>query len=118
MDCRIDYIIVFSFIVLCTFVLFVDNYMSQQKRENMKSTNDKTIALYYSSYCGHCINFLPTWTEFANKNNSKIKIKTINCDKEQCNVPGYPTVILYKNDGSELQFNNERTVDALEKFIK
>ena len=82
------------------------------------------ITLYYSPNCGHCVEFLPEWKKLQNVKsiNNIVVIETINCSEnynkcKEHNVQAYPTIIMQKTDGSQLEYNGNRTVDSLINFI-
>jgi len=88
------------------------------------------IVLYYAMWCGYSKMFLPEWEKFvayAGKNIKNVKVTSIRCEGgdevtcKQKGVDGYPMVILYLNDGSEIPFQvnsaDERTSDNLVKFV-
>lgn len=100
-------------LVLIAFILY-------KPREHFTGDGDK-IVLYYSPNCGHCHKLMPTWDKFNDSMNSdkSIVLSKINCasDKNKCtDVVGYPTIKFFKKDGGVIEFNGERTLNALEKF--
>jgi thiol-disulfide isomerase/thioredoxin len=76
--------------------------------------------LYYSQWCGHCKNFKPIWDEFCKTNtNTNVSTHSVDCENNQCPdyIKGYPTVMLYKQNGQKITFSGQRTVEELRKFI-
>jgi hypothetical protein len=70
--------------------------------------------------------FLPEWEKFENyakENLPTLKVTRVLCEGGneatcfQKGVEGYPTVILYRKDGSEETFMDDRTSDKLVQFI-
>jgi thiol-disulfide isomerase/thioredoxin len=104
-----------------------DLYQFVQKNSNKDDTfneptkevnTNKKIVLYHADWCGHCKNFLPVWKQFVNQH-PEINTEDIECsnNKTKCaNIEGYPTVILFNGD-QQIQFNGERTIDALYNFV-
>jgi len=85
------------------------------------------IVLYYAMWCGHSRAFLPEWEKFekyAKDNLKNVKVTKVLCEGDaesmckQKGVKGYPTIMLYLKDGTVKGFDDERTSDALSKFIQ
>lgn len=85
-----------------------------------------TLYNFNTEWCGYSKQFQPVWDEFSDRmknnkiNGKKVICKDIKCEKKEnediCqNVPGYPTIKLVINN-NEIDYNGERSVDALEKF--
>ena len=80
------------------------------------------LVFAYADWCGHCQQFKPEWLKFKNKYKSILDIREVNADKdqgiiEQMNVRGFPTVS-YLNYGIKHNFEQQRNVENLEKFVK
>ena len=108
-------------IVIIIVLIFLITRCNTNVIEQENYSNDN-IVLYYADWCGHCKQFMPEWENAANQLGSKIRFTKINCvnDKKRCeneSIKGFPTVILYRN-GKKMEFNGERTVDGLKKFIE
>jgi len=94
-----------------------------QYQENYTTT--PTLGLYYTNWCGHSKNFLPTWpqlSEAATQNDINVQFVKVDCDKEpnKCaehKVSGYPTIILHKASG-DVPYEGNRSVNAIISFIK
>lgn len=126
------YYIVILLIISIIIILIIENYYNKPKTalkyinntyENFNILKPKAeIILYYTSWCGYSLKMLPEWQKFINyaKDNLKhITVTTIKCDdeKEKCSIKevnGFPTIILKKNNGETVIFNDER---KMEKFI-
>lgn len=85
------------------------------------------IVLYYAMWCGYSRAFLPEWEKFEQLAGSQfpnLKVSRVRCEggmERACSekgVDGYPTVILYKKDGSKRSFQDDRTMDKLVSFVK
>jgi thiol-disulfide isomerase/thioredoxin len=91
-----------------------------------KNKINKWFVLFHTPNCGHCVRFMPTWNKFEKKmNGSNINIVKINIQNEKYNnivkkyqkyIEGYPTV-LYIDKKIIKEYNGERTVESLVKFI-
>ena len=88
-------------------------------REKQK---DDIFVLYYTEWCGASQQFKPIWERFLKETKTGIKTATIECDQKEgiCRKAGiraYPTVILHKVDGTNVEFLEQRTVQNLENFV-
>lgn len=85
------------------------------------------IVLYYATWCGYSRLILPEWDKFekyVKENIPNLRIRKLKCeggDERTCvekGIKGYPTIILYPNNDTEIMFDKERTTDELIKFVK
>lgn len=85
------------------------------------------IILYYAMWCGYSRAFVPEWEKFegyAKSNLPQLKVSKIRCEdgnEETCvqkGIQGYPTVVLYLQNGGEKKFDGQRNLDGLIQFIK
>lgn len=85
--------------------------------------SDTKITLYYASWCKHCKNFMPIWTNLETKIDSMTgfshkKIESVaNPDiMKSEDIGGYPTIKIIKNHISteyKGSFNEESILNAL-----
>lgn len=115
-------IILLLLLIVVIIVLFILNYIKEKpKVQDLEKFYQDKLILYYSEFCGHCKNFKPIWEQFCKENKSTIETLAINCEKETDKCPdyiqGYPTVMLYKQNGEKIMFNGQRTIQGLIDFI-
>ena len=88
---------------------------------------DAEIILYYALWCHHSRTFLPEWEKFVSKAEAElpnISVSKIRCeggDQATCfqkGIEGFPSVIAYKKDGTEITYNGERRAEKLLEFAK
>jgi protein disulfide-isomerase-like protein len=87
---------------------------------------EPTCVLFYAPWCGYCKDLMPIYDEVAKKNPDKSIIK-LNCDEnkelaKKHDITSYPT-IKYLSKGVKdvtgaVVYTGERTVDALDKWVK
>lgn len=105
-------------IAICCIIVFSIAFILywMKKREQFTNTQTASMVLYYSPNCPHCHAFMPVWDKFVKS--GIISAKKVDCTKETCNnVDGYPTVLMYKQNGKIVQFDKNRTVADLEAFV-
>lgn len=85
------------------------------------------VTLLHADWCGYCKDFMPKWDELvksmqSNKNVALQKIEASDISFSQHGtingepVKGFPTIKI-KIDGKELEYQGERSVDALRAYI-
>jgi thiol-disulfide isomerase/thioredoxin len=96
--------------------------------------HDFTLVEFYADWCIHCRQFHPTWNQASNlisekktfvdgdANEVTVKFLKINCVEfsskcQEVNVAAFPSVRLYKKDGSFEVFHSKRTVPSIIEFL-
>jgi thiol-disulfide isomerase/thioredoxin len=103
------------------FLIFLINFNKNEKYS--EKINKNVIYNFNTTWCKYSRDFQPIWDQFEKENNLDIDIKDVKCDDESlelCNkypVRGFPTVLLDIN-GKVKIFNGERSVEALNQFVK
>lgn len=105
-------------------------------RNNSNGSNGRTISspgdkgeivLYYASWCGFSRQFLPVWEKFeemVKKDYPALRVTRIQCESDnealclQKGIEGYPTVVVYPRNKTEVVFDGERTAEKLMEFAK
>jgi len=79
---------------------------------------------FYAPWCGHCKSLEPIWNQLAEKLADKEDIVIAKMDStaneiETVKVQGFPTLKLFKKgDNKIVDYNGERTLEALAKFME
>merc|ERR1712227_831625 len=80
-----------------------------------------SVVMWHAPWCGHCKNMMPVWDKIGEKFPDYLVAKidaTVNEVFGEPAVHSFPTIKLYRQDGSTAEYNGERTVEGLSKFIK
>ena len=86
--------------------------------------NNTFVCLYHWNNCRHCTELLPVFRNAAKKSGKNTYIAEIELDNMKYlenpykDVQGFPSIIVYKNGIKIKEFDKERTLSNLEKFIK
>jgi thiol-disulfide isomerase/thioredoxin len=91
----------------------------------MSSKKPVQITLYHAKWCGHCVNFMPTWeTMKSNPKNTK-KIDFVSVEDSEINqmsagsrpkIEGFPTIKV-SIKGKTYDYNGKRNESDIFKFI-
>jgi len=89
-----------------------------------KDKSKTVLVEFYAPWCGHCKQLVPIYDELGEffKSNTDIVIakmdSTVN-ELEDVKIQSFPTIKLFPKDTDEvIDFNGERTLDALKKFVE
>ena len=89
-----------------------------------------TFTLYYMNGCPHCESILPDYKNFVAagqlaQNGKKTMIRMLEQsdpdaapELEANNVKGFPTFILNTADNKNIEYQGDRTISAMTKFIE
>tara|TARA_Y100000817_G_C16781018_1_gene510600 strand:- start:165 stop:1049 length:885 start_codon:yes stop_codon:yes gene_type:complete len=114
--------------------------MSKTLKVNMKGGDDKfkqfivdekqpCLALFLMDGCGHCEELKPKWEILKEKLNNtpsiSLVVAEIKSDKSDeisnmihTSIPGFPSIVAIKDGKAVEQFQGEREVDNIMKFVK
>jgi len=106
----------------------ISNLTKENKKDIQKilKTETNVTILYYMTFCGHCIDLKPKWNKISSKyeNSNNVFIINVEADflqyldkKYVKNVVGFPTIIKYNKGVFVKEYNEERNISKLEKFI-
>jgi len=87
----------------------------------LDSPSKPSLIMWYAPWCGHCKNMMPVWEDMGNRFPDYLVGKIDATVNEVAGLPAvhsFPTIKLYRLDGSEAEYNGERTVEGLSKFLK
>ncbi|EZA48186.1 hypothetical protein DMN91_010287 [Ooceraea biroi] len=79
---------------------------------------------FYAPWCGHCQQLAPIYEKLGEKykDNDKLVIAKMDAtanELEDVKITSFPTLTLYKKNTNEaVEYNGERTLDGLSKFIE
>jgi thiol-disulfide isomerase/thioredoxin len=76
------------------------------------------IKYYFVPGCGHCQKFMPVWNEFSSQS-------SVDCEKIDCStnpnlcsgIRGVPHIVV-SNNGSDIVYQGERSVNGINTFLK
>lgn len=88
---------------------------------NIKS-NEKTykLKLFFADWCPHCVDFKPVWNAVKQKY-QHIDFIDVDCTNDAPSldyVQGFPTISLFNNEKHVENYENERSLDAFENYIR
>jgi thiol-disulfide isomerase/thioredoxin len=92
----------------------------------IKEHNNVTI-LYYSDMCGYCIALKPVWAKVCKKCEKSPEVAIINVEnnnikhldaKYRKGIGGFPTIIKYDKGKKIAEYEGNRTMADIGKFIK
>ena len=97
-----------------------------QSAENFQNGGEAAgapkIVLYYVPWCPHCKNVMPEWNKLEQEaEKTGVAVEKVDCEEkpeeaQKQDVEGFPTIILFK-DGKVVNYEGERTAEALKEFI-
>ncbi len=100
-------------------------YLTGENFDEVAMDKGKNVLVeFYAPWCGHCKALAPIWDELAEKKKDEEDIVVAKIDATLNELPhtrvrSFPTIKLYKKETNEVaEYNGERTLEGLEKFLK
>lgn len=122
-----DDILFYIMVVLGLIIIGTIMYFLYGEGKCFESFTDKpSLIYYYMENCPHCRDFNSEWDKIVVHKDIKDKINTVKIDiedqknKEEVDkykISGAPTILFVKN-GNKVEYENERKVDDIVKFVK
>jgi len=84
----------------------------------------KTVLVeFYAPWCGHCKQLAPIYEQLAENFKSKSDVIVAKMDStvnelEDIKIQSFPTIKLFTKDNQVIDYNGERTLDGLTKFLE
>eukprot|EP00928_Gymnodinium_smaydae_P071620 TRINITY_DN55156_c0_g1_i1.p1 TRINITY_DN55156_c0_g1~~TRINITY_DN55156_c0_g1_i1.p1 ORF type:complete len:486 (-),score=61.68 TRINITY_DN55156_c0_g1_i1:94-1500(-) len=111
-----------------------DDHFKHNDFQKAVTFHDYTLVNFYADWCVHCRQFYPMWVEAAKRISDTmkftdsqgtevtVKMMKINCVdfQKSCQdaaIQAFPTVRLYKRDGTYEHYNQKRTIDNIIAFL-
>jgi protein disulfide-isomerase A1 len=83
-----------------------------------------TLTEFFSPRCGHCKQLAPEFEKAALELQKVATLASVDCTSDAAktlcakfNVRGYPTIKLFRSDGSYVEYTGDRTAAALVKYV-
>jgi protein disulfide-isomerase-like protein len=85
----------------------------------VKDDSKDVLVEFYAPWCGHCKKMIPTWEELAGSD--EINVAKVDCTihkdlASEYEIRGFPTIYLFKADGSKVKYSGARTVEGFTEF--
>ena len=107
------------------------NHRHQRNREGFNNNNNSlteedkcVLVLFHADWCGHCKNFMPTWNKAKTSlQSSDVVLKDFEAETnkevmKENEVSSFPTLKFFKKNGEIVEYEGDRTLEALEEFIE
>jgi len=102
--------------------------------DHVVTFHDFTLVNFYAEWCSHCRQFFPTWVDATNRisdtmtfedgdgRQSTVHMLRMNCVDfgdtcQKAMIAAFPSIRLYKRDGSFESFNQKRSVENIIGFL-
>ena len=110
--------------VLLVVLLVLVVYYVRQNREGFQSASQCTVYAFVADWCPHCQNAKPAIENLQNNSPNNVNVEVVNESDdnsrelmEKYAVRGFPTIILIKEDGTVVEFEQRVTEENLNNFV-
>jgi len=91
-------------------------------KEITENPETQALVMYYAPWCGHCKTLIPVWdalgAKYSNSDTVLAKMdSTVNEVEGSEKINSFPTIRLHRKDGTQAEYNGERTVEGITKFL-
>jgi len=99
-------------------------YLTAVNYEEVVMNKEKNVLImFYAPWCGHCKSLMPVWDQlgakYADSDYVVAKMDSTVNEIPDMAVFSFPTIKLYrKGDNTDAEFNGERTVEGVTKFLE
>jgi len=100
-------------------------YLTGSNFDEVVMDKSKNVLVeFYAPWCGHCKQLSPIWDKLAEslEDNEDVVVAKMDATVNELShtrVRSFPTIRLYKKDTNEVaEYNGERTLEGLTKFLK
>jgi len=88
-----------------------------------RDTTKTVLVEFYAPWCGHCKQLAPIYDQLAENFKSKSDVVVAKMDStvnelEDIKIQSFPTIKLFTKDNQVIDYNGERTLDGLTKFLE
>jgi len=97
--------------------------LSNEDFDSTIAENDLVLVEFYAPWCGHCKRLAPEYEEAANQLYGQVPLAKVDCTVhrdlcEKYEVQGFPTIKLFRKDGTVSDYEKGRTASDIVKFLK
>ena len=110
--------------VLLVVLLVLVVYYVRQNKEGFQSQPDRTVYAFVADWCLICKNAKPAIENLKNNAPSNVNVEVVKEGEEaskslmeKYSVRGFPTIILIKEDGTVVEFEQRVTEENLNNFV-
>jgi thiol-disulfide isomerase/thioredoxin len=95
--------------------------------EHLENKSKGVFKLFYVDWCGHCQNFKPIFegelSDAVRNEQLPCRLEMVNCEEnpeeaKKYNIRGYPTMVFQNENNDVIEYQGERTANAIIKFLK
>ena len=103
--------------------IFYSLFYPKNTKENFEQK--KMLKNFYAPWCGYSKRLMPIWDKLTDmhQDDTNIKIIKVDCQlnpdiAKKNNINGFPTIILFNENGDKILYTGDRSLESLNDFIK